>query len=1702
MSALSGKGQTYPYNHTITVPHTLVASAPQTNFPIYVVYTDPTLKTVAKGGHVQSSTGADIAFFGDSALTKMLPFEIVSYNGTTGALSAVVQYPTLSATIDTVFYLGYGATSVTTSPANPAQVWANYLGVFHMEDSAGTNTVLNSATGASQTGNGVSISTTQSMSTPGVLGSGLKFRAGTDYIDLGAYTALNNAGSITYSAWVNFASLVDYATIVGKMDDPAGKGSVLSLSGQYASKDTDWFGSVRNSASAESYTVGYGITTGTWYYVAMVYSGGTVALYINGAGVNLSQGGTTATSVPTTTGDLLLGRESAYYNAIFGGEMDEVRVSLQNPSANWIQTEYNNQSNPAAFAVLGPETQTVAAAPTPQSFPVSVLGVTATQAILQYNAPDANACTVSVSDSSATNQFTGAFMNVVHDVDPTLFAGANLDTRAGNFVNGASRTIVVGLRGTGDALDGNAYSRALQASTTHFYQINCGNGSWIGTGSFTTANVLLGNGAPDPIAYDGNLWGGWAWPTINYSDLTQNYIDPQTGVLLKRWTDPNDEGSLEKSVRISNVADLAGTWQNPSNIGGASDGNVATYSGAGGPTNALFLWGRNSFYRPSYTPVTWITVDDIRFHVVGFGDQAAAADRSVTVCVSADYGQTCVGSPINIVLPQGASADASGPSAFPQPIFGGWGNAQVRPDMMTNNFGGSLASITGTTVNWGSNSGYGYNYYFPITALKAGSKVLISGSDPTCPNNLCTIASTVNETTLTIQQNLSNWTSTFTSLASSVTAGATTFTVTAANGFFPNTSGLYSITVANETLTCNTLTGNTFSNCNSFAAAHASGTAAGSSYYEFPNFGFKLWKTTSTGTISLDSSTSDWASSASFSTGDQGAGTPYCSSSTVTATYAADGITPIAPLPGYICIFSSFWGNQHLYFVAPSTGESRKLSNLANLSANLDPANPTHLYAYNNLNNTISTCAYNAADTGNGLYKAWSDGRNSSLDNPALICSNVSQPGQDVATEIHEAYPQIDLTYFGAPAFQGTSYPLFEFMMRPSQNAMAWFCTLDVSQPSGPAQVIRCRNDWDTYPIRWLGSHGNEYIDTYQYAMMSAQVPLNAPSTTAAERWDLNILQIYNNGGSTALTSTFLDPQTCEQLGVSNATWIAQGASGQNCIHINVDNEPLAKSPTPADLNSLGTLPLGSRPAAWTHNASSCGGDGTTTNCWSFLQAMAEGDYLQDASQAVEAEKFLIAKKTTLANGTIDLVLARNMNPFQCRGSVVSAQTHATNWTPSLWPPMTCSVGTYLSPIYSPSTQSIVDNPNIYTAHTVFWTTPTGNSVQLTPYSWSYPTDVGAYGAGYGVRAGPFPGVVGQGFTYGVNMVYPFAGNNSGITTNQIQTHPGGITSSAPPRESGWGVDGRPLGGVGGGVQYLWNQNLTKVAGTQNTYQITLPLTSPTGPIISFSGWDVSLKRKLRQVLAFAGYHLLQDISGPGSTISDATPWSYCVADLAGECVSGSLQGNQYMSVPDASPSGVCSNDGTVYDPCLAGAGPHAAAYLQFEVDRADPFGLRWRKLTNMLDGPGRTDNYANIHALVTGDWGVSATRWGNGLRGDVFGVKLPPWPNEDSIARNNFVKIPLSLGGQAGTSVRVRFGYNANLYCSTRREQCSTAVTNSDPYAWLSEPQTWTPCSNPVAGCQINIPAISGRMLYYVVDRETSSGTIVSGPVTITPVN
>jgi hypothetical protein len=178
----------------------------------------------------------------------------------------------------------------------------------------------------------------------------------------------------------------------------------------------------------------------------------------------------------------------------------------------------------------------------PQNTPTNVqvgplrvsVQVTHTQAILNYTAPDANACTLKVSEDRK-------FAALVPDVDTALFSGSSADDRTGNITTGTARTFVVGRQGMGVPYGGTnewlagddiIYSRALRANTAHYFKLTCG--TTIQTGSFITANTPMGL-TWQPGLPNGATAGTYNFPTWPTSRTGANstIIDPFTGVLLR-----------------------------------------------------------------------------------------------------------------------------------------------------------------------------------------------------------------------------------------------------------------------------------------------------------------------------------------------------------------------------------------------------------------------------------------------------------------------------------------------------------------------------------------------------------------------------------------------------------------------------------------------------------------------------------------------------------------------------------------------------------------------------------------------------------------------------------------------------------------------------------------------------------------------------------------------------------------------------------------------------------------------------------------------------------------------------------------------------------------------------------------------------------------------------------------------------------------
>lgn len=203
--------------------------------------------------------------------------------------------------------------------------------------------------------------------------------------------------------------------------------------------------------------------------------------------------------------------------------------------------------------------------------------VTNTQAVLQYDAPDDQPCSVKICEAPDLSV-------LANDVDPAKFAGADLDSRAGNAAQGRQRSFVAGKRAAEPGIDKNLYSRALQAVTKHYYRITCSGGVTF-EGDFTTANLMFGNTFSDPQPVDPRHPGEYAWPSLSFSDRNQSIVDPQTGLLIRHVTLPGDRVITAPNQNQPFRGARSATWSTPQ---AALTGHGAA-SIAGNDTGTLLL---------------------------------------------------------------------------------------------------------------------------------------------------------------------------------------------------------------------------------------------------------------------------------------------------------------------------------------------------------------------------------------------------------------------------------------------------------------------------------------------------------------------------------------------------------------------------------------------------------------------------------------------------------------------------------------------------------------------------------------------------------------------------------------------------------------------------------------------------------------------------------------------------------------------------------------------------------------------------------------------------------------------------------------------------------------------------------------------------------------------------------------------------------
>ena len=331
-SNLSWYNSGWGYRIAITINHATVAG-PLTNFPVLIVLTSSSLSQFAQ------TSGNDILFTAGDG-TNQLAHEIESYTSASGALVAWVNVPLLSSTADTNIYLYYGNPAAA-NQQNAGGVWdANFQGVWHLNNSFADSTANNRAGTNTGTVNGA-----------GEISNGRVFAPATNVANYITVSGLmGSPANVTLSAWVNLNSSLAPGTSYG--EEIMTLGDCVFLRQVATNGVAGWF---YNGSVWTNVQTSFNLLAAGWHHVAFAFDNvnHVQKVYVDGTPA-ASANYTTSIGYAGHGANTILGEHGngqTYYN--YNGTMDEVRVSSAARSANWIATEYANQSSPAAFCSLG-----------------------------------------------------------------------------------------------------------------------------------------------------------------------------------------------------------------------------------------------------------------------------------------------------------------------------------------------------------------------------------------------------------------------------------------------------------------------------------------------------------------------------------------------------------------------------------------------------------------------------------------------------------------------------------------------------------------------------------------------------------------------------------------------------------------------------------------------------------------------------------------------------------------------------------------------------------------------------------------------------------------------------------------------------------------------------------------------------------------------------------------------------------------------------------------------------------------------------------------------------------------------------------------------------------------------------------------------------------------------------------------------------
>jgi hypothetical protein len=322
------------------------------NFPVLFSGTYSYLATVANGGLVTNASGFDIIFTSDSGGSNLLNWEIETYAQTTGVVNFWIRVPTLSTSVDTVIYMFYGNSAISTFQGGAVgSAWSSiFKGVWHYPNGA-------SLTALDSTSNARNGTITGATATAGNIDGGANFAGGasTNNIVVPQNVVINNTVPFTASVWFNLVASDGTARrIWDKADQTApARHSILFISNN----------TIHFQANAWSVQVGeWSVpipSTGAFHYLTVTYLYAATTdlpiIYVDGVPQILTPVTAPLGVVSAENSNLYIGNRNLTDRS-FNGVLDEFHWINAITSQDWITAEYNNQSAPGDFYSISGQT--------------------------------------------------------------------------------------------------------------------------------------------------------------------------------------------------------------------------------------------------------------------------------------------------------------------------------------------------------------------------------------------------------------------------------------------------------------------------------------------------------------------------------------------------------------------------------------------------------------------------------------------------------------------------------------------------------------------------------------------------------------------------------------------------------------------------------------------------------------------------------------------------------------------------------------------------------------------------------------------------------------------------------------------------------------------------------------------------------------------------------------------------------------------------------------------------------------------------------------------------------------------------------------------------------------------------------------------------------------------------------------------------